>query len=136
VRGCPCLPGGRRLRCPGSAPGAVAFPAPRQGLLSDGARLVRLLSDLGFIIFLFFYYFFWHSICKSPPEGGGEGRRRRRAASLGVRRYIMPRSAVRSWQPSGDVPEAGAGKGAPRELFFQPGRRKRCSAAELRRFLG
>jgi len=79
----------------------------------------------GFFFFVFFLIcYFWHGICKSPPVGGGQREEESGIAELesfGVGHYIMPRSALRRWEPWGDIPEGRRREGLSRGTFLQFG---------------
>lgn len=147
--GVPHCPLGRAgLRPPGPGSTKVSGP-PRtescpaaEGCSSPAARLVRLLRGLGFgwVFFWFFFLicYFWHGICKSPPVGGGQREEESGIAELesfGVGHYIMPRSALRSWEPWGDIPEGRRREGLSRGTFLQFGFFSSFFPAELCIFL-
>lgn len=97
---------------------AVAFPPPRNGVLSDDARVLRLLNIFGFLDFCLA----WHLQVATGGRWEREEEEERGIGSwnpLEFRHYIMPCSALRSWKPLGDIPKGGGGKDSWRELFFK-----------------
>ena len=91
-----------------------------------------------FFLFFFLICYFWHGICKSPPVGGGQREEESGIAELesfGVGHYIMPRSALRRWEPWGDIPEGRRREGLSRGTFLQFGFFSSFFPAELCIFL-